>query len=236
MTDLREMEQLIGSLPALDRWTQTPVQASRPVDVENLLATTLALPRPICPILPSSLSGVFGPATFSAPLSDPEVERVELPALRKVAVYVTFRGECIATKMAELKEESTGEELLEAVWSLVIVAAKNTGDPFHYGAVLLPGKRLRLWLKDPLSLTLRGTEAVLEISFSDKVHTNSVAFQVDVGKVPMSRQNQETGEDPQVPPEFRNMRPTTPDRKKEIGSNTSGPEGEAKTQKEIPMG
>lgn len=57
---------------------------------------------------------------------------------------------------------------------------------------------------------------MLEVSFSDKVHTNSVAFHVDVGKVPMSRQNQETGEDPQVPPEFRNMRPTTPDRKRKL--------------------
>ena len=143
-----------------------------------------------------------------------EVERVQVPELRKLAVYVSFRGEYIATKIAEPREGSTGEELLEAIWPSVLAKAKETGDQFHYRAILLPGKNLRLWLQDPLSLVLRGTEAVVEISFTNKVHTNLAAFHVDVGKVPLSGSGQEIGETPQVPSKYRHVRPTKPDCKR----------------------
>ena len=133
VTDLRELELSLGALPA-GGWPPTPVQVDKHVDVESLLAVSLALPRPICPLLPSSLAGVFGPASFSAPLCDPEVERSSALRPEKLTVYVTFRGEYVVTKMAELREKSTGAELLEAIWPFVKTLAKDSGDPFHYTA------------------------------------------------------------------------------------------------------
>ena len=216
VTDLRELELSLGALPA-GGWPPTPVQVDKHVDVESLLAVSLALPRPICPLLPSSLAGVFGPASFSAPLCDPEVERSSALRPKKLTVYVTFRGEYVVTKMAELREKSTGAELLEAIWPFVKTLAKDSGDPFHYGALYLPGKRLRMWLQDPLTDYLNSTEAVLEVAFSNIVHTNSAAFHVDLGAVPMSTWNQ-VGDDPQVPSQFRHVRPKTPDRKRKSES------------------
>ena len=213
VTDLREFEQMIGPLPELDRWKQTPTHEERSVDVESLLATTIALPKPSCLLLPSALSGVFGPASFSAPICDPEVERVQVPVLHKLATYVFFRGQYIATKIAEIRRGSTGEELLEAVWPSVLAEAKKTGDQFHYGTIRLPGKNVRLWMKDPLAEVLQGTEAVVEISFSDNFHTNSAAFHVEIGKVPL-RSTHDTEDVPQVPSKYRHVRPTTPDRKR----------------------
>lgn len=205
-TDLRELEQLIGPLPDLDRWEETPMNGDPSVDVESLLATSIALPKPPCLILPSALSGVFGPASFSAPICDPEVERVQVPELRKLAAYVFFRDQYIATKIAEIKRGSTGEELLEAVWPVVLEEAKKSGGQFHYGTIHLPGKNLRLWLKDPLAAVLHGTEAVVSISFSDRFHTNSAAFHVGIGKVPLGSTH-DTGEVPQVPSKYRHVRP-----------------------------
>ena len=225
VTDLRELELSLGTLPTGD-WPRTPVQADNRVEVESILEVSLALPRPICPLLPSSLAGVFGPASFGAPLCDPEVERLSTQRPEKLTVYVTFRGDYVVTKMAELRDQSTGAELLEAIWPFVKTMAKDSGDPFHYAALYLPGRRMRMWLQDPLVNFLHNTEAVLEAAFSDVVHTNSVAFHTELGAVPMVTRNQ-TGDDPQVPLQFKHVRPKTPERKRKS-------ESKAQTQGEKP--
>ena len=74
-----------------------------------------------------------------------------------------------------------------------------------------------MWLQDPLTDYLNSTEAVLEVAFSNIVHTNSAAFHVDLGAVPMSTWNQ-VGDDPQVHSQFRHVRPKTPDRKRKSES------------------
>ena len=118
-TDLRELEQTLGpTLPGFDVFSPPPIVPGA-IDVEALLETTIALPTPTVPILPSAVSGIFGLAAFSVPFLDPEVTFVAPVPPQKVAVYVYFRDEFVKTKIATFRQDTTGLDLLEMAWKSV---------------------------------------------------------------------------------------------------------------------
>ena len=131
-TDLRELEQCFGpSLSLPNRWSPTTPQGVYPVDITSVLTTMASVPNAVCPVLPSAVAGIYGPSCFGVPFVDPEIPFADPPVLRKAAVYVTFRGEYICTKMADLKPNTTGEHLLQVLWPPVIEATSTTKRRHH---------------------------------------------------------------------------------------------------------
>ena len=183
-TDLRELEQILGpTLPGPSDWPVTRPKTDRSLQVEEVLTAVTALPCSACPILPSSVAGVFGPSCFGAVSHFPDLPRVQAPPLRHLGLYVAFRGEYIATKLVDLKPRSTAKELLEAVWPSVVRTAKETREPVHHGLLVLPGSRIKLSPDAVFADILSETEALLEANFSIHEHALSVPFHVDQGRI-----------------------------------------------------
>ena len=121
-------------------------------------------------------------------------------------MYVTFQGQNVATKLAELRQNSTAGELLEVIWPSAAKLARDSDAVIHHGLILLSGRRTKLPPDVKLSEILYETEAALEADF--------LPFHVVKGRLSKFEKSEPDPDAPQVPAQFRNVRPKTPERKK----------------------
>ena len=157
---LREFQKLLGpSLPRPETLSNSP----RPVQVEELMAIVLALPRPMCLLLPNSLASVFGPATLGVPFQDPELERIPQGHHSGKFQFMWRSGD--NTLPPSWRSSDSSVKNLEAIWPSVVKAASHSDEVLHHGILLLHGRRHKLPPDAMLSEILFDTEAVLKASF-----------------------------------------------------------------------
>ena len=179
-TDLRELELWAGQvLPQVDIPAVQFDRPQGPFDVEALMQCTLGLPQGVCPLLPSSLAGVYGPSCFGADLIDPDVPTNLQVHDMQACVHVFYRNKHMKSQVATYTVNSTGEQLIELLADQVREEAVNDGIRSLKGVLHLSGKRFALHPKKSLVQVLYPGECVLEVHFGKLDHDYAVTISTD---------------------------------------------------------